>query len=92
MPRLDEMKRRALPRIPNWVAFVLFASIALTFLWEEHKVHILGALPYLLLLACPLIHLLMHGGHGRHHDGHGDGGAWGGDDGQGNGRHDGRRR
>jgi hypothetical protein len=29
-----------------------------------------GALPYLLLLACPLLHLLhhgRHGGHGEHH-------------------------
>ncbi|NMJ39905.1 DUF2933 domain-containing protein [Roseomonas sp. JC162] len=27
--------------------------------------HVLGALPYLVLLACPLMHLLMHRGH-RH--------------------------
>jgi hypothetical protein len=31
----------------------------------------LGVLPYLVFLACPLIHLLMHhghGGHGGHHE------------------------
>jgi hypothetical protein len=30
---------------------------------------VLGWLPYLLLLACPLMHLFMHRGHGRerHH-------------------------
>jgi hypothetical protein len=61
----------SLPRIPWWLGAALFAGIALFFLWEEHKAHILGALPWLLLLACPLIHLLMHGRHGGH--GHGGG-------------------
>ncbi len=32
-----------------------------------HEAHLLGALPYLLLLACPLMHLFMHGGHHPHH-------------------------
>jgi hypothetical protein len=35
-------------------------------LWTEHMAHALGYLPYLLLLACPLMHRFMHGGHGRH--------------------------
>jgi hypothetical protein len=45
--------------------FVAFAVLALVLLWQEHRVHMLGILPYLILLACPLIHLFMHGGHGR---------------------------
>jgi len=57
-------------RIPIWLGFCLFLAIALFFLWEEHKAHILGALPYALLLLCPIIHLFMHRGHGgREHDG-----------------------
>jgi hypothetical protein len=44
---------------------LLFAAIALFFLWAEHQAHLLGALPYLVLLLCPLLHLLMHRGHGR---------------------------
>jgi hypothetical protein len=48
----------------------LFLAIAVFFLWQEHRAHILGFLPYALLLACPLIHLFMHHGHG--HDGKGD--------------------
>ena len=62
------------------LGFCLFAAIALFFLWEEHKVHILGALPYVLLMLCPLMHLLMHRGHqaGGHADSsqhqHGGGG------------------
>ncbi len=54
-----------LPKIPWWLGAVLFAGIAVFFLWEEHEAHILGALPWLLVLACPLIHLLMHGRHGH---------------------------
>ena len=52
--------------IPWMLGFCLFLAIALFFLWEEHRAHILGALPYVLLLACPIIHLLMHRGHGGH--------------------------
>ena len=37
------------------------------FLWTEHRAHLLGALPYVLLL-CPAMHLFMHRGHG--HGGH----------------------
>lgn len=44
----------------------IFAVIALVLLWGEHKVHLLGALPWLILLACPFIHMFMHGGHGSH--------------------------
>lgn len=51
--------------IPWWLGLVLLSGIALYFLWDEHEAHIRGALPYLLFLACPLIHLFMHGGHGH---------------------------
>lgn len=30
---------------------------------REHWGHVLGVAPYLLFLACPLMHLLMHHGH-----------------------------
>lgn len=45
------------------LAFIGFTAIAAFFIWEEHRAHILGALPYALLLLCPLLHLF-HGGHG----------------------------
>lgn len=32
----------------------------------DHWAHLFGALPYLLVLACPLLHLFGHGGHGGH--------------------------
>jgi hypothetical protein len=50
-----------------FLVFLGFAAIALVLLWKEHSAHILGAIPYLFLLACPLMHLFMHGGHGGHH-------------------------
>lgn len=52
-----------------WPALVVFAAIALFLLWEEHEAHLLGALPYLILLLCPLMHVFMHRGHGRGKDG-----------------------
>jgi hypothetical protein len=34
-----------------------FLAIAAFFLFTEHRAHVLGALPWLLLAACPLMHL-----------------------------------
>lgn len=62
----DKRVRREPIHFPLWLGFCLFLAVALFFLWEEHSAHILGALPYVLLLACPLIHLLMHRGHRNH--------------------------
>lgn len=52
--------------------FIAFAVIALGLIAYEHRVHLLGILPWLLILACPLMHLFMHHGHGGHsgHPGH----------------------
>ena len=49
------------------VAVIGLALVAAFYALRKHWGHALGALPYLLLLACPLMHLLMHRGHGRHH-------------------------
>jgi hypothetical protein len=58
-------------RIPTkWVLFG-FAAIAAFFLLAEHQAHAIQYLPWLLLLACPLLHLLHgHGGHGGHGGAH----------------------
>jgi hypothetical protein len=47
-----------------------FLVIAAFFIVTEHTAHFFGILPYLLLLACPLLHLF-HGRHGGGHSGHG---------------------
>jgi hypothetical protein len=51
-----------------WV-LVSFGLIAGFFLLSEHRAHALGVLPYLLLLACPLLHMFSHGSHAGD-DGH----------------------
>lgn len=52
------------------VAFWVLGAIALFYLLTEHQAHLFGWLPFLLILACPLMHLFMHGGHhrGHHHE------------------------
>lgn len=46
------------------LALVVFLIIAGFFLATEHTAHLFGALPYLFLLALPLMHVFMgHGGH-----------------------------
>ena len=42
----------------------LYSCVALAAV--DHSTHSLGALPYLVILACPLMHVFMHGSHGGH--------------------------
>lgn len=53
------------------LTIISFGLVALFYLFREHWGHALGLLPYLLLFACPLLHLFHgHGGHGgdRNHE------------------------
>lgn len=61
----QDTDRRAGPR--KWVVMG-FLGVAAFFLWTEHRAHALGVLPYLIFLACPLLHFFHHG-----HGGHGGG-------------------
>ncbi len=54
------------------IGLVVFLAIAGFYLLSEHQAHLFGVLPFLLVLACPLMHVFMHGGHGGH-GGHGSG-------------------
>ncbi|CAX23054.1 protein of unknown function [Methylorubrum extorquens DM4] len=47
------------------LVLVAFLLIGAFYLLTEHRAHAFGVLPWLLLLACPLLHLFMHGGHGH---------------------------
>jgi hypothetical protein len=85
MPTANEpISHREPWRIPAWLGLCLFLAIAAFFLWEEHRAHLLGALPYVLLLLCPVIHLFMHRGHGGDagHAAHGGPTRRAGDDGR----------
>ncbi len=46
------------------ISAVLVTGVVL--FWGEHKVHILRYAPYMILLLCPIMHLFMHGKHGKH--------------------------
>ena len=66
---------------PYWrsryaVGLLVFGAVATYFLLSEHRAHFIGALPFLLLLSCPLMHVFMHHGHdgqGKDDESHGDG-------------------
>ena len=48
----------------RWV-FWVFAAVGAYYLFTEHRPHLLDYLPYILLMACPLMHLFH--GHGHNH-------------------------
>jgi hypothetical protein len=71
---MDEHERTQRWKTPAGLALAGFLVVAAFFLLSEHTAHVFGALPYLLVLACPLLHFFMHRGHGGHR-GHRHGGG-----------------
>jgi hypothetical protein len=57
----------------SWWVLLAFLGIAAFFLLAEHGAHVWGLAPYLLLLACPLLHFFVHGRHGGPGGHRGDG-------------------
>ena len=71
-----DLRPKAFWRTRYSVGLLVLGAIALYFLLTEHRAHFFSALPFLLLLACPLMHIFMHhgpGGHGGSEDGPRDG-------------------
>ncbi len=62
-------------RSPAGFVLIGFLAIAGFYLWMEHRAHLLGALVWLPLLICPLMHLFMHHRHGGHSGGSSSKGA-----------------
>lgn len=64
---------RSIPHVAWWTAAVMLAVVGGVYLFQQHWTHLAGNWVYLVLLACPLMHLLMdHGqggnsGHQAHH-------------------------
>ena len=48
------------------LVLAVFLLIAFALLFTEHRAHVLGLFLWLPLIACPLMHVFMHGGHGHH--------------------------
>lgn len=59
-------------RSPMGVFMLIAGAVGVYYLLTEHLAHVTQAVPYLFLLACPLMHLFHgHGHHGHHrHDHH----------------------
>ena len=67
----DDLSQHDAEPTPFWrsryaIGLLVMGAIAAYFLLSEHRAHFLGALPLLLLLSCPLMHVFMHHGHGGH--------------------------
>lgn len=45
------------------LGYLVLGALATYLYFSDHRAHFLGALPFLLLLSCPLMHLFMHHGH-----------------------------
>ena len=58
-------------KMPRWaiVCFYVLGFGVGAVLLVQHWVHVPLILPWMIILACPLMHLFMH----RHHSGHGQG-------------------
>jgi hypothetical protein len=49
------------------VAAGILASPAISYLWTNHKSHIVAILPFLILLLCPILHFFHRGKHSKDH-------------------------
>lgn len=59
-------RQRQRGSVSAWI-FGGFSLVALFFLLTEHRAHVYGLLPYLLLGSCLVMHMFhVHGGHGGH--------------------------
>lgn len=59
-------------RSPLGIFMLVAGAVGVYYLLTEHLTHVTQAIPYLFLLACPLMHLFHEHGHGHHsHHDHG---------------------
>ena len=58
----EQTRLRAAALIACWVV----AAVAAAYVLTKHRAHGLEWLPYVALLACPLMHVFMHGQHDKH--------------------------
>lgn len=59
-------KTLSIRRTAWMTAAVMLAVVGGAYLVQQHWTHLAGNWVYLVLLACPLMHLFMHHGHGSH--------------------------
>ena len=66
----ESREARSWWRSRSGLALLGFLAVVGFYLVTEHRAHLFGVLPYLLILACPLLHFF-HRGYGGGHSGHG---------------------
>ena len=66
---MDSQEHSSRPSLksPAGIFMLVAAAIGVYYLLTEHFIHVTQAIPYIFLLACPLMHVF---GHGHGHDGH----------------------
>lgn len=69
---MDQMQSPSKPvwRAPAGVFMLIAGLVGVYYLLTEHLTHVTQAIPYLFLLACPLMHILGHHHSGHHHHHH----------------------
>ncbi|MBN9000293.1 MAG: DUF2933 domain-containing protein [Rhizobiales bacterium] len=55
-----------IPRSMSGKIIAVVLAIGISLAVADHWMHLLGILPFLIILACPLMHLFMHHGHPGH--------------------------
>lgn len=70
-PTRHDAEPRSFWRSRYALGLLVMGAVAAYFLLAEHRAHFWGALPFVLLLACPLMHVFMHHGHGGQGHQHG---------------------
>lgn len=61
-----DTQRPSFWKTPAGFTALVLIGVVTYFLLMEHRQHVWQFLPYLILLACPFLHLFMHGSHGGH--------------------------
>ncbi len=62
----DGSGKRRWPSLDSRWILLGFLAVGAFFLFTEHRAHLLGFLPFAILLACPLMHMMHGHGHGSH--------------------------
>ena len=62
---MEDSKRHVGTTAWSKIALFVIVAAAAIYLLTGHEAHALVVVPYVLIVACPLMHMLMHRGHGQ---------------------------